>query len=190
MMQAWISWIVGDWLPLRYMGDALHKKPRLQALDGLRAYAAVSVIVFHAILLFDPELVHLSLPKLLWSLSASDIWPKIWLATFNGAAAVELFFLISGCVLIRSLNAALASESSFLRIGTAFAVRRALRIYPALMVCVLVATAVQSEVFSWTDAAANMTLWDADVIEPSWTLQVEMLALPLILLIAILSQRW
>ncbi|TPN77623.1 acyltransferase [Mesorhizobium sp. CU2] len=162
-------------------------KQRLQALDGIRAYAALAVIVYHAILLVDHGLIQRVLPKTFWEVDASDIWVKVWLSTFNGAAAVELFFLLSGCVLVRSLDAA---KGTWLAVSTSFAIKRALRIYPGLIPCVAVTAAVTPSAFSWGDIAGNMALWNFDVVGPSWTLQVEMLALPLLLIVGLLHRKW
>lgn len=145
------------------------------------------VIVYHAILLFDHGLIQRVLPKTFWQVDASDIWAKAWLSTFNGAAAVELFFLLSGCVLVRSLDAA---KGRWLSASASFAIKRALRIYPGLIPCVAVTAAVTPTAFSWGDIAGNMALWNFDIVGPSWTLQVEMLAIPLLLIVSLLHRKW
>ncbi|BCM22293.1 hypothetical protein MJ8_61070 [Mesorhizobium sp. J8] len=167
------------------MGDG--SKQRLLALDGLRAYAALAVIVYHSILLFDRGLIQRVLTKTFWEVDASDIWAKAWLSTFNGAAAVELFFLLSGCVLIRSLDAA---KGTWLSVSATFAIKRALRIYPGLIPCVAVTAAVAPSALSWGNIAGNMALWNFKVVGPSWTLQVEMLAIPLLLIVSMVHRSW
>ena len=162
-------------------------KQRLLALDGLRAYAALAVIVYHGILSFDQGLVQRVLQKTFWQIGASDIWAKAWLSTFNGAAAVELFYLLSGCVLIRSLDAARGPWPS---VAASFAIKRALRIYPGLIPCVVVTAAVSAPAPSWSAIAGNIALWNFDVVGPSWTLQVEMLAVPLMIIVGLLSRKW
>ncbi|RWL79449.1 MAG: acyltransferase [Mesorhizobium sp.] len=162
-------------------------KQRLPALDGLRAYAALVVIVYHTILLFDHGLIQRVLLKTLWQVDASDIWAKAWLSTFNGAAAVELFFLLSGCVLVRSLDTA---KGTWLSVSAAFAIKRALRIYPGLIPCVAVTAAVTPSALTWGNIAGNMALWNFDVVGPSWTLQVEMLAIPLLLIVSMVHRNW
>lgn len=162
-------------------------KQRLVALDGLRAYAALVVIIYHAILLFDHGLIQRVLLKTFWEVDARDIWAKIWLSTFNGAAAVELFFLLSGCVLIRSLDTA---KGTWLSVSASFAIKRALRIYPGLVPCVAVTAAVAPSAHSWLDIAGNMALWNFNVVGPSWTLQVEMLAIPLLLIVSMVRRNW
>ncbi|PBC09205.1 acyltransferase [Mesorhizobium sp. WSM3859] len=163
------------------------ERQRLLALDGLRAYAALAVIVYHAILSFNPELIQRILPKTFWQIDTGDIWAKAWLSTFNGGAAVELFFLLSGCVLIRSLEAAKGYWPS---VAASFAIKRALRIYPGLIPCVAATAAVAPAVLSWTDIVGNMALWNSNVVGPSWTLQVEILAIPLMLIVGPLYRKW
>lgn len=72
---------------------ALPTKPRFFALDGLRGVAAVSVVLFHYMACFMPNLVP--------DYSRSVPW---WVDTpiglfFNGGFAVSLFFVLSGFVL-------------------------------------------------------------------------------------------
>lgn len=163
---------------------------RSHALDGLRGYAAAAVVVFHAILIFDPGAVQRLLSQQVWSISNADLWEKMWLAAFNGAAAVELFFMLSGCVLIRSLRIDLGTYSAFFRVSLAFTIRRVLRIYPVLVVSVLAMGLAYPDAFPWTAVVSNMALWSASVLGPSWTLQVEMLAVPLMLVLAVSSRKW
>ncbi|TPJ32019.1 acyltransferase [Mesorhizobium sp. B2-8-3] len=168
------------------MGFATGDRQRLLALDGLRAYAAIAVIFYHGILHFDEGLIQRALFKTFWEITATDQWPKLWLSIFNGTAAVELFFLLSGCVLIRSLS----DIGNPWRAGASFAVKRVFRIYPGLIACVLAAALLQAWPISWSEACANMALWSYAVIQPSWTLQVEMLAVPLMLLAGVFTLRW
>lgn len=91
---------------------------RIKGLDGLRALAALSVFGFHA-----------------------GGWvPGGWLG-------VDVFFVISGFVITRSL----LSDQSLIR----FYVRRALRLYPALIVMCLFFVVAQS--VSWKDWLPALT---------------------------------
>jgi peptidoglycan/LPS O-acetylase OafA/YrhL len=162
---------------------------RISALDGLRGYAAVIVLVFHTMLGFDRGLVA-DLGPHIQALPRSEIWNKFWLTALNGESAVIIFFLLSGCVLAKS--AAKDTERfGAIRAAIAFAVRRVLRVLPAVIVCV-VATAGAMAVlryfnFPADEIDARTTLRNAfllkhSVIGPTWSLQVEMAAVPLIFL--------
>ncbi|MEM7197558.1 MAG: acyltransferase family protein [Pseudomonadota bacterium] len=79
----------------------------LQEMDGLRAIAVLSVMLFH--------------------LDAS------WLP--GGFIGVDIFFVISGYVVCRALHG--RGEDGFLCIVTGFYARRFTRIVPALLVCII-----------------------------------------------------
>ncbi|MBS0211436.1 MAG: acyltransferase [Planctomycetes bacterium] len=82
---------------------------RILAIDGLRAIAVLAVLVYH---LFAPALP-------------------------GGFVGVDVFFVISGYVVCGSLLKADA-RAGFLDFATGFYARRLLRIYPALVVMLLV----------------------------------------------------
>ncbi|WP_339492665.1 acyltransferase family protein [Pseudomonas sp. EA_15y_Pfl2_R67] len=88
---------------------SLHPKPNIPAIDGLRAVAVLSVIVFHADFLS-------ALP--------------------GGFTGVDIFFVISGYVISRSLSA--HAHLSFPAFLMEFYRRRCLRIVPALLLVLLV----------------------------------------------------
>jgi peptidoglycan/LPS O-acetylase OafA/YrhL len=162
---------------------------RISALDGLRGYAAVIVLVFHTMIGFDRGLVAILGPNI-QALPRSDIWNKFWLTALNGESAVIIFFLLSGCVLAKS--AAKDTERfGAIRSAVAFGARRALRVFPAVIVCV-VATAGAMAVLRYFNYPAdeisgrtilgNAFLLNHIVIGPTWSLQVEMAAVPFIFL--------
>lgn len=91
----------------------MHPRHQYQALDALRWIAAFSVGMGHAFLCFDIR----------GTLPAGPAYA--WTMVFNGAYAVDLFFVLSGFVLIN------ATRTLSLRNYLAFVVRRAARIYPA-----------------------------------------------------------
>jgi peptidoglycan/LPS O-acetylase OafA/YrhL len=112
---------------------------RNNQLDGLRGYAAVVVVVFHTILGIDPTQISRILYESI--LKIDDTYgraTKILLKLFNGETAVVIFFVLSGAVLFNSLR---HNTERFSPMSLKFLVRRFLRIYPALFVC-LVACAV------------------------------------------------
>jgi hypothetical protein len=112
---------------------------RNQQLDGLRGYAALVVVVFHTILGIDPGQINRILYE---DLSKIDglygRFTKVALKLFSGETAVVIFFVLSGAVLFNSL---LNNKERFIPLAGEFLIRRFLRIYPALFVC-LVACAI------------------------------------------------
>lgn len=146
-----------------------HSTPNIPAIDGLRAVAVLSVMIFHA------EFVNV-LP--------------------GGFTGVDIFFVISGYVISQSLHA--RSDMSFVAYLADFYRRRFLRIVPALLAVLLVCALVSamfiprawlSEQNDLTGLAAYFGLsnfvlaWNADTyFSPStqlnpythtWTLAVE-----------------
>ncbi|WP_163616166.1 acyltransferase family protein, partial [Klebsiella pneumoniae] len=63
-----------------------------------------------------------------------EVATKIFLKVFDGELAVTLFFVLSGTVLFKSLM----REDGGLGSAGRFYVRRFFRIYPALLVCLVV----------------------------------------------------
>ena len=93
---------------------------KYKQLDSLRWVAAFAVGMGHAFLCF----------------SVNGLIPKyqgyFWTRIFNGAYAVDLFFVLSGFVLINA-----AADDLSPRTYAAFVTRRALRIYPAAWMSLL-----------------------------------------------------
>jgi peptidoglycan/LPS O-acetylase OafA/YrhL len=152
-------------------------------LDGLRACAAFAVAVYHTILAFDPSQVQRILSIDIWSISGLyDKIDKVVLAVVNGQTAVVIFFVLSGAVLFNSLE---RHRDGPLITSFDFVVRRCFRIYPVLIVSLLAFAIVvvcmggrPSGRQLWT----NALLLDNPIQGESWTLQVEFLAIPFILL--------
>lgn len=107
----------------------MHRTSYLSAIDGLRAIAVVSVILFH----LDAAL----LP--------------------GGFTGVDIFFVISGYVVSKSLVGETGQD--FWRFTAGFYARRLLRIYPALIVCLLVSALIQALVVpqSWLSDSTRQT---------------------------------
>ena len=165
---------------------------RVAALDGVRGFAALAVLPYHAILpLHKSGLKLLTTP--IWEISgAYDRWFKFWLMVFNGQAAVVLFFILSGFVLIKSMERDFNSRSE-LSASVAFVVRRVLRIMPAVIACVLaiaVAMWALSKPFPMKAIIDNLLLISSSVNGASWTLQAEMLAIPFLLLAGLAMHRF
>lgn len=79
----------------------------IKGINGLRALAVLSVILYH----LDPSFIP------------------------GGFTGVDIFFVISGYVVAKSLNS--RKEQRFGEFITGFYKRRILRIYPALLVCLI-----------------------------------------------------
>lgn len=167
---------------------------RIHALDGLRGYAALMVVFYHSILLFmekRPAGHHPNdlIATNIWSVPSEDIVARILISALNGQTAVIIFFAISGAVLFRSLKA--NSLKDWLILPFEFTLKRAARIYPALVVCLVcfygmfeVLHYLRPETFSpftTKDLIENATLHSITMHGASWTLQVEMLAIPFLL---------
>ena len=167
----------------------LPRPSRNEALDGLRGWAALTVVFYHGVLYADPGLVARVLHRPVQELAAPrDVATKLTLAVLNGEVAVQAFFVISGFVLFRSLHGLSPAGPA----GTAwrFALRRALRLYPALIACLLFTAALQPALAAagWPDApvapaalARNMLLLSWEVNGATWTLHAEVAAVPLLL---------
>jgi len=151
-------------------------------LDGLRAFAAVAVAVYHSVLQLDPSQIQRILSRDIWNIPAGyGTVDKVVLSLWNGQTAVAVFFVLSGAVLFSTLQ---QRKLRPLISSIDFTVKRILRIYPALFVCLIIYTLV---VLAMGDRASVSQFWqnalliDNPIQGESWTLQVEMLAIPLIL---------
>jgi peptidoglycan/LPS O-acetylase OafA/YrhL len=151
-------------------------------MDGLRACAAMAVATFHSILEIDPTQIRRILGTDVWNLSGYyDKFDRVLLAVANGQTAVVLFFVLSGAVLFNSLE---RHQKRPIAGSIEFTIRRFFRIYPTLFLClglfavvVYVMGGKPSEKQFW----GNALLLDNPIQGESWTLQVEIVAIPLIL---------
>jgi peptidoglycan/LPS O-acetylase OafA/YrhL len=101
----------------------------IQGIDGLRAVAVLAVLLFH----LDPAL----LP--------------------GGFSGVDIFFVISGYVVSASLLR--HADSHFFQFAGSFYARRILRIFPALIVCLLFSSLAASLFIpeSWLSQSSSRT---------------------------------
>lgn len=157
-------------------------------LDGLRGVAAVCVVFHHCIHIADPRLVPRVLNAPLRSLSDTDMAGRALLSVFAGGMAVNIFFILSGAVLMNSLQ----KEKTFnFMTAVTFTARRILRIYPALIVMIagfgvlswVYPPSHSSSPFTIRQLVENGLLLTSNVNGATWTLQTEMLMVPFILLI-------
>ncbi|SEM80627.1 Peptidoglycan/LPS O-acetylase OafA/YrhL, contains acyltransferase and SGNH-hydrolase domains [Sphingomonas gellani] len=154
----------------------------LLALDLLRFLCAVSVVTYH----YLGAAAHSPSPHAKLALSGVAVPTGAIAATWWGWVGVEIFFVISGYVIACSARG--ATWSGFLR-------RRALRLYPAALVCASVSLAVllagavapAGRLFAEWSVSAALLPAGAPVDGSYWTLPIEiafylliagMLALP------------
>lgn len=152
-------------------------------LDGLRGYAAMSVAAFHTITMLDYSQIDRLYYQMFWDVPG--IYGKLTKFVFiflNGVTPVTVFFVLSGAVLCRSL---MQSDEAYFPTAVKFMVRRTLRIYPALLVALIVGWLVMNFAVRPTpinDLFLEAALYQFTIIGATWTLNVEMLAIPVILL--------
>lgn len=181
---------------------------RLVALDSLRGIAAVSVVVYHSLLVF-PDL-HAVLGGRGTPYAVTGDAASLWLTVtppslfWSGREAVLLFFVLSGFVLALAFEGAARSKPGW----AAFAAKRAVRLLvPCAAVALLLALAVPaigprprpelSEWFnaSWAQPVTPRTVLDHALLlgggyplnNPMWTLHYELrisLLFPLLMLLA------
>ena len=171
------------------------------ALESTRGLAAVSVAIFHCLspVRINGELIY---NKSIWMIDSTvTLFIRIASAIFNGAAAVSIFFVISGFVLALALR---RNQGSLIPKSLGFLSRRLLRIYPALFVNILVMAAVLTILSlipnffpSWNrlpssldDVINNLLLTKPTVNGATWTLIVEIEAIPFILLAYFIVTRF
>ena len=170
--------------------------PRIESLRGV---AALMVALFHSIHLLPVN----GVPRV-FMLTASDLHggvqvvaTRLCMLVFNGGAAVSLFFVMSGLVLALSLD---RDDRPLSQLAPAFVMRRFFRIYPPLALNVLVYAAVMWAVtVEWPalfgsplptlrEVFDNLILVGKVVNGATWSLAVEMLAVPFILIVHLLTR--
>jgi len=127
-------------------GEAVGEPARLECLDALRGIAALVVFVQHAFSMF-PVPARSSLAGILF---------RVEHRLFSGAAAVDLFFVLSGFVLTLPYVGGRPKGMSY----ADFIVRRVTRLYPAFWIAVAVAVAMRLAFADRLHAAA-LTDWTA-----------------------------
>lgn len=141
----------------------------IRSLDGLRAVAALSIVLFHTLLFVQFEYTPLSL-------ALNHGW--YYLST-----GVDLFFVLSGFLLFLPFVRAML-DGRPLPSARRFYRRRALRILPAYWACLAIMVALKFFVkhvpFSPGDVLAHIVLindsfpqYNRDYNGPFWTLAVE-----------------
>lgn len=176
--------------------DSLQSPEHHSALDGLRGWAALAVALYHTILFHGPELtaVMIQLPSQLSNVTDIAAWAVLNIS--NGSFAVTLFFILSGLVLAESLQR--SALEPLVRLGVAFSIRRTIRLMPPLIAGVLFSFLVghamgwlglgDDRIRSLSQLRDNLALTVFTVNGATWTIQVEMLAIPIMLAIFALQR--
>lgn len=144
---------------------------RMQALDGLRFVAALSVVLFHLL-----AVAGATEGQAVWGRPANEVFGWAFKPASYGWVGVPLFFIISGFVI---------SMSSWGRTPAQFAASRFVRLYPAFWTCVLLTATMRyfyPQVFPTLgprQTLLNLTMFAEPLGGPRmddvyWTLWVEM----------------
>lgn len=173
---------------------------RLPLLDGLRGYAAIVVILYHCILCLDPSILYRLQGNSIFSIAYDyDKLIKLLLVAFNGNAAVILFFVLSGVVLTISIFN--SRHDSIISICISFAIKRFLRLYPPMLVCVIFTYIIVFVTFAFykipfvqfyftsRHLLNNIFLISPDVAAHTWTIFLEIAVVPLIVLLCLISLK-
>jgi peptidoglycan/LPS O-acetylase OafA/YrhL len=164
--------------------------PFFGCLESVRGIAAFSVAIYHCTtpIRIDGETVW---AKSFWELHGLDaIALRSIIALFSGSAAVSMFFVLSGMVLQISLR---KTQPLGVFEAWGFFVKRFFRIYPPLFINILFMAAVLWLIYatimpkgsfppSVRDVLDNLLLRHFVVNDPSWTLAIEIAAVPCILI--------
>lgn len=149
---------------------------RFRELDGLRGIAAVAVVIYH----FTDSLSAREIP-------APRYLPTLWWGEYG----VQLFFLISGFVILMTARRA--------KVASDFVISRVSRLYPVYWIAVTVsillglAFAMPEAEVTWLDRLMNYTMFQRlllfDNVDPVyWTLAIEMQFYVLIFLLLIATK--
>jgi peptidoglycan/LPS O-acetylase OafA/YrhL len=140
-------------------------RPRLAVLDGLRLVAAVSVMLFH----------YTAADKLLWGVHSRFEFPTLNVVSRYGYLGVELFFIISGFVILMTAYGRTIED---------FVASRFSRLFPAYWVAVIGTFTLQSfwhgdRSSTSLDALVNLTMLQeafnvTNVQGAFWTLWYEL----------------
>ncbi|MFD6177654.1 MULTISPECIES: acyltransferase family protein [unclassified Isoptericola] len=150
----------------RRVAPASAGRPRLAALDGLRFLAAMAVVAYH----------YVAVNHSAWGVRTEDSFPHLQPVAVFGSFGVQLFFVISGFVILMS---------AWGRDVRSFTASRVGRLFPAYwfsvaaVVALLVLVTPGRKDVGIPEAAANLTMvqraFGVQDIEPVyWTLWTEL----------------
>ncbi|CAE6845306.1 acyltransferase family protein [Paraburkholderia domus] len=177
-------------------------------LEALRGVASLWVAVFHSMLWLSIGSESAIWAKPIWQIEGLQAHvARVLITFFNGAAAVDIFFVLSGFVLARSLTTVRLSLDSYAR----FVVKRLFRVAPAFWLSLAIVVCYLVSLFPGHSAIPGATGWfinwykepltlavilkNAVFVSPTlnpnaWTLKVEILASALLpLIVWSLGQR-
>jgi peptidoglycan/LPS O-acetylase OafA/YrhL len=175
----------------------LAQRHRYAEVDALRGLAAVSVVIYHLVghrvsVIFGAQ----EAPKSIFDpFNVDAVLSAIVTTIFNGAAAVTLFFAISGFVLAHSLRKApIPTPANYL----AFLIRRVLRLVPGVWLSLVLALGLQVLIPNGPPPDQRLdAFWLGDSINglnaPLWTIRVELAmsaVFPLLLFLNWACPRW
>jgi peptidoglycan/LPS O-acetylase OafA/YrhL len=123
--------------------------------------------------------------------TVSALLSRAYISLTDGLAPVIFFFVLSGFVLDRSLQ---RGPRALRPMAGRFVIARLCRIYPAVVASVALYAAAGlltgiGQPITFRIVIANMLLWSSSLNGVMWTLQLEVLAIPLILGAYLLRQR-
>jgi peptidoglycan/LPS O-acetylase OafA/YrhL len=175
-----------DKLPSRHAENFI---PRLEALRGVAALIVAASHVGQIPIGDDHMLVANPRPD---HGVVTGFLLRTYLHLSDGLQAVSLFFVLSGFVLTLALSRDGSEPSS---LSGRFIIARLFRIYPAIIASVAIFAAVSIpfgvEPQSMTGVViANMLLLDVSLNGVMWSLQLEVLAIPLIRAAYLTRRRW
>jgi len=170
--------------------------PRLEALRGV---AALTVAAFHS--WQSPWVDAAGLKRTFYASDGTVGWAGKFGAELlrifgNGHGAVVLFFVISGFVLAGSLA---RGPQDLCAAAPRFLLARLFRIYPAIFATIGVfavlfwttgASLTSAEAYRPLGLLRNVLLLDTSIDGVMWSLQIELIAIPLIILVYFGSVRW
>jgi peptidoglycan/LPS O-acetylase OafA/YrhL len=168
-------------------------------LESIRGLAAIIVALFHSFQLLPVDGTR-PFDATLWSAPSVDsLLMRLIMVPFNGGAAVSLFFVLSGFVLALSLR---RDERKPIRKARAFILRRFFRIYPTLAINIILFAAVTVIIARYvpailyqspplpSDVITNLLLTNFPINGVTWTLMIELVAIPFLLFGYWIAQRW
>jgi peptidoglycan/LPS O-acetylase OafA/YrhL len=170
--------------------------PRIEALRGIAALAVAAMHSWQSTWLDSTGTPRIFLTDYGTDGQLHNAIAWLFRAVGNGHGAVILFFVISGFVLTGSLQRGPQSGNAA---AARFVVSRLFRLYPAVFATIALFAVVFWTTGGFINARAeysaislirNALLLDTSISGIMWTLQVELLAVPLLLLAYWLSVRF